>query len=107
MPKILESDGLKREIAGIIQSLILVISPIPGLGFLVPILTVASAILGGTGLIHAGILGSFLNRIFSTLASVLAIAILIAAQIPAALPYIPLMQKLAALLGAAGYVSKK
>jgi hypothetical protein len=94
-----DSTGLKRIVASILLMLagMITASGSVTLAFLVPILQKIAAGLGAAGIIHAGFSGTIQSYLLATMSAILAIA----QTIPAFADYVPLLQYIATLLGAA------
>lgn len=104
------SFGWKRYLAALIGTLTSIAVGIPVLAPLIPVLTWAAAVLGGTGVTHASVKGTIAENIPSTIASVIAVLLLICETVPQLAWAVPALQLLAAIFGGATLatgVSKK
>ena len=99
MKKLLESLGIKRYLATVISGITAVVAGIPALAFLIPILTAASAALGITGVANATVSGTIKQYKLNSIASIVAVLILVCHQVPSLAIYLPVLQAIAALLG--------
>lgn len=96
------SYGLKRLIAAALSVLLGLVPVFPQAQLLINVLQWIAGLLGGVGVVQATAVGTLSQAKLSSLASVFAALVTIAQFIPALAPYIPLLEKLAALFGAMG-----
>ncbi len=96
------SSGLKRLIASALCAVIEVLRSIPGTGEIVAVLEALAGVFGVTGLAHAAVAKTVSQKKLAGVASLIAILIIIAQYVPALQPYVPLLEKIAAILGSAG-----
>lgn len=106
MKNLLASLGLKRYLAAIVSGITSIVVGIPGLAFLIPILTAISAALGATGIVHGTVSSNLLQYKITGLASIVAILILVCEQVPQLKPYLPILQAIAAALGGGAVVQR-
>lgn len=99
--------GIKRTISGALDAIALPLTVIPGAESLVLPIQAVSAFFGGTGLIQATKQKTIGKFKLSSLASVFSVLTLIAHAVPSLHPFLPLLQKLAALSGAVAVGSLK
>ena len=107
LKKLVIVPGIKRTIAGILDAVALPLSAIPGGEALVLPINSVSAAFGGTGLIQATKQKTVQKFGLSSIASVFSVLTLIAHAVPSFQIYLPLLQKLAAISGAAAVGSLK
>lgn len=107
MKKLIALPGIKRTVSGILDAVALPLSAIPGGDVLVLPINSVSAAFGGTGLIHATKEKTVKEYGLSSIASVFSVLTLIAHIVPAFQIYLPILQKLAAISGAAAVGSLK
>jgi len=96
------SVGLKRRIAALAAALLELAKTVPALAPAIPILEYLAGIMGGIGVAHAGSEGTLGKAKLISISSLLSLLVLLAGHVPAAAAFLPLIQKLAALLGMAG-----
>lgn len=99
--------GIKRTISGALDAIALPLSAVPGGDALVLPINSVSAAFGGTGLLHATKEKTVKKFGLSSIASVFSVLTLIAHAVPALQLYLPILQKLAAISGAAAVGSLK
>lgn len=100
------SEGTKRKIAAVLSLALDVASMFPGTDQIVLAVQYIAGIFGVSGLVHAGASGSLSKHALAGLSAALATLILIARFVPKLEPLIPVLQHLAALLGAAAVGQK-
>lgn len=98
---ILDSIGLKRRIASFIAILIAIASGNPELEPYVPVLVWIGSFFGVVGLTQAAVNGTLTKYSAASVASFFTILLAIAEFYPPLAPFISILQKLAALFGAA------
>lgn len=94
------SFGIKRLVAAILLPILELLKSIPGTGELIMAVEAIAALFGVTGLAHAAKARTISRKKLLSTAALLAILLEIAQLVPALHPYIPLLQKIAALFGA-------
>lgn len=95
------SFGLKRLIASYLSVIVEVLRSIPGTADVIHVLEVVAGMFGIVGITHAGTSGNITRKKLSTAAAALAFLIVLARFIPAMGPFVPFLEKAAALIGAA------
>ena len=95
-----KSTGLKRQIASLLLVLIELARSTPVLSGYVIVLEQLATLFGATGATHAAIAGTLDKHKVSSIASILAVLLGIGTFVPALTPYLPILQKIASLLGA-------
>lgn len=99
---VVKSTGLKRKIAGYFSAVLEILRYTPALTQFVPFVETVAGIFGVAGVAHAGAAGTIDKQKVLSLASIVAALVSAATFIPILLPYVPLLQKLAGILGAIG-----
>lgn len=94
---LVESLGLKRKIAALLQTVLTVASSIPALAPYTGALYTLAEILGITGLAHASVSGTLKKSPLSTIAAFLGTLSLAAKSIPALAPYTEIIHALTTL----------
>lgn len=97
-----DSSGLKRLIASALCAIIEVLRGIPGTAEIISVLEALAGAFGAVGLTHAAAAKTVTRKKLTGIASLIAILIIIAQYVPALQPYVPLLEKIAAILGSAG-----
>ena len=95
------SFGLKRLIASYLSIIIEVLRAMPGTAEVISTIEVVAGLFGITGIAHAGATGDLTRKKISTAAAALAGLVFVARFVPALAPFIPILEKIAAMLGAA------
>ena len=98
---IFKSLGIKRYVTALIGLLLSVASGVPSLAPVVVLLTKLNAALGVVGVAHATGAGTILAQVPATLASIVAVLVAVAQQVPQFAPYLPILQLILAALGGA------
>lgn len=93
------SFGLKRYLASALTALAGILASDPNLVVLVPLVAKLAALLGLTGLVHAGKGGTLLTNTHLSLGALFPLLIAASAQIPALQSYTQLLTILGSLLG--------
>lgn len=94
------SWGLKRLLSAILLPIVEVLKSIPGTAEIIAALEALAAVFGITGLAHATKARTVGRKKLVSIAALLAILIEVAQFVPGMQPYIPLLQKIAAIFGA-------
>ncbi len=96
-----ESLGLKRYIASALSVVVEVLRAIPGAEGAVSAIEMIAGFFGITGIGHATVSGGIDKKILATASSAIASLIALSYFIPALAQFRPILEKVAALLGAA------
>jgi len=100
MLRIFKSEGIKRLIASGFAAVYSLLASFPETASLLPILLQIAAFFGITGVAHATVAGTVPKFKLATVSAVLSIVIGVAYFFPQFEAVIPLLQKIAGLLGA-------
>lgn len=98
---ITKSTGLKRYLASGLSVIIGFLTGIPGAESFLPVLTNVAGVLGVAGTVHAAGSRTISKAWLASAAAFIAFIITLAQFIPELQPYTPMLEKLAAFLGAA------
>lgn len=99
---LVQANGLKRKLAALLASLVKISATVPALQPYTIYLEWLSGLVGGAGLGHALLAGSWRKYLLSGLASLMSILLVASEHTPSLQPYVPLLQSITSLLGALG-----
>lgn len=94
------SRGLKRKAVSLLALLVDVLSQIPGAEPVVAVLSQILGVLGGAAIGHAGAAGTLNKEKIAGAVSALYLLIFISSFVPALIPYLPVLYKVAGTLAA-------
>lgn len=97
----LRSLGLKRLVASWLNVIVEVLRAVPGTAETVASIEVVAGLFGITGLGHAGVSGTVTKKKIATASALVSVLLAASYAIPALAPFAPILQKAAAVLGAA------
>lgn len=95
------SFGLKRLVASYLSIIVEVLRAVPGTAEIISSIEMVAGLFGITGIVHTGTTGDLTKKKLSTAAAAIAAVLFLARFIPAMAPFVPILEKVAALLGAA------
>lgn len=98
---LLRSFGLKRLITSWLNVIVEVLRVVPGSSEYIAVIELLAGYLGITGIGHAGINGDLTKKKLATASAAVASLVLVSTFVPQLAPLRPVLEKLAALLGAA------
>lgn len=99
---IFESLGVKRLVASLLSVIVEVLKAIPGAGEYITVVDMIAGFFGITGISHAAAIpGALTRKKLATASAAVATLTAVCLFIPPLAPFIPYLQKLAALFGAA------
>lgn len=96
---LLISKGFKRLIAGLLAAVTAAVTVNPQLAFLAPYISYIATFFGITGLAVATYKGTLTKFKVPSLAAAFQVLLEVAKTIPSLLPFVPLLQMIAALFG--------
>lgn len=96
------TNGLKRKLAALLASLVKITATVPALQPYTIYLEWLTGLIGGAGLGHSLVTGSWRKYLLSGLASLMSVFLLIAENTPSVKPYVPILQSIVSLLGGLG-----
>lgn len=101
-----DSNGTKRLIAAFLSSLLEVLRAIPAAANFVSVIELVAGFFGITGISHAVLEKTVATKKLASFAAILAAVVALAQFVPQLQPFLPFLQRIAALLGSGAMVAE-